>query len=237
MAQRSQPHAPRLSAPDLPPRLEDADPLTRGGDFFQVRWTALDAQTDAAHAALTECAVLGASVERLDLTGATLVDVDVRDLRASALSARSARLRRVRITGGRIGTLDLSDTEIDEVELRGVRIDYVSLAAARIADLLIADCTIGALDLPQATVTRMAFADTGPTTSTPAGCGRRSWICAVWRPCPTSTRHRCGARPCHRARSNTSPRRWPLLSASASSTDLAGQPLSHSRLPPAPEGG
>ena len=127
MAQRSQPHAPRLSAPDLPLHLEDAARLTRGGDFFQVRWTALDAQTDAAHAALTECALIGASVERLDLTGASLVDVDVRDLRASSLGARSARLRRVRITGGRIGTLDLADTEIDEVELRGVRIDYVSL--------------------------------------------------------------------------------------------------------------
>ena len=159
MAQRSQPHAPRLSAPDLPPHLEDASPLTRAGDFFQVRWTTLDAQTDAAHATLTECAVVGASVDRLDLTGASLVDVDVADLRASALSARSARLRRVRITGGRIGTLDLADTDIDEVELRGVRIDYVSLAAARITDLLIADCTIGTLDLPQATVTRMAFAD------------------------------------------------------------------------------
>jgi len=159
MAQRSRPLAPRLSAPDLPPHLADGPPPARGGDFFQVRWTSLESQTDAAHAVLTECALSGASVERLDLTGATLVDVEVRDLRASTLSARSARLRRVRITGGRIGTLDLADAEIDEVELRGVRIDYASLAAARIADLLIADCTIGTLDLPQATVARMAFAD------------------------------------------------------------------------------
>jgi uncharacterized protein YjbI with pentapeptide repeats len=159
MAQRSHPLPPRLSAPDLPPHLEDGRPPARGGDFFQVKWAALAVETDAAHAVLTECALSGASVERLDLTGATLVDVEVRDLRASTLSARSARLRRVRITGGRIGTLDLGDAEIDEVELRGVRIDYASLAAARIADLLIADCTISTLDLPQATVARMAFAD------------------------------------------------------------------------------
>lgn len=159
MAQRSHPLPPRLSPPDLPPHLEDGPPPARGGDFFQVQWASLAEETDAAHAALTECALSGASVERLDLTGATLVDVEVRDLRATTLIARSSRLRRVRITGGRIGTLDLADAEIDEVELRGVRIDYASLAAARIADLLIADCTIGTLDLPQATVARMAFAD------------------------------------------------------------------------------
>ena len=82
--------------------------------------------------------MIEASVERLDLTGATLVDVDVRELRATTLAARSARLRRVRIVGGRIGTLDLADADLDEVELRGVRIDYVSLAAARVSDLLIA---------------------------------------------------------------------------------------------------
>ncbi len=130
---------------------------TRGSDSFQVQWTVLDPLTDAAHATITECTVVSASLERLDLTGATLVDVDIRDLRASTLSGRGARLRRVRITGGRIGTLDLADADLDEVELRGARIDYLSLAAGRIADLLIADCTIGTLDMPQATVTRVGF--------------------------------------------------------------------------------
>ena len=151
--------APRLSAPDLPSRLEDGPQPIRGGDFFQLRWTALDPLTDAAHGAITECSVAGASLERLDLTGTTLVDVQIEGLRATTVAARSARLRRVRIAGGRIGTLDLADADLDEVELRGVRIDYVSLAGARIADLLIADSTIGTLDLPQAGVNRMAFAE------------------------------------------------------------------------------
>jgi uncharacterized protein YjbI with pentapeptide repeats len=153
------PRAPRLSAPDLPPRLEDGPPPSRTGDCYQLRWTTLDPMTDAAHATLTECALVEASVERLDLTGATMVDVDVRDLRATTLTGRGARLRRVRITGGRIGTLDLADADLDEVELRGVRIDYLSLAAARVGDLLIAGCTIGTLDMPQATVLRTAFED------------------------------------------------------------------------------
>jgi len=157
MVLRSQPLAPRLSAPDIPRHLEDGPVPSRGGDALQVRWTALDPLTDAAHATITECTVVDASVERLDLTGATLVDVDVRDLRATTLAGRAARLRRVRITGGRIGTLDLAEAELDEVELRGVRIDYLSFAAGRIADLLIADCTIGALDMPRATLTCVGF--------------------------------------------------------------------------------
>ncbi|SFS05836.1 hypothetical protein SAMN04487846_2031 [Microbacterium sp. cf046] len=151
--------APRLSAPDLPARLEDGPVLARAGDFFQLRWTVLESHTDAAHAEITECELIGPSVERLELTGAVLVDVEVRDLRATTVGGRGARLRRVRIAGGRIGTLDLADADLDEVEMRGVRIDYVSLAGARVADLLIADCTIGTLDIPQATVSRMAFAE------------------------------------------------------------------------------
>lgn len=149
--------APRVSAPDLPRELADGPLPARGEESFQVRWTALDEMTDAAHADLTECAVSDAAVERLDITGASLIDVDVSNLRATAVVGRSARLRRVRFTGGRIGTLDLADVDADEVELRGIRIDYLSLAGARIEDLLITDCTFGTVDLPQAGLVRVAF--------------------------------------------------------------------------------
>ena len=153
------PRAPRVSAPDLPRHLHDGPPLMRGADLFQVGWSTLSADTDAAHASLTECALSGGSVDRLDLTGAVLVDVEVRDLRATTLTARGARLRRVRITGGRIGTLELTDADLDEVELRDVRLDYLSLGAARARDVLIAACTIGTLDVPHASLTRVACED------------------------------------------------------------------------------
>jgi uncharacterized protein YjbI with pentapeptide repeats len=151
--------APRLSAPDLPPVLEEGAEPTRGEESFQLRWTALSPVTDAAHSAITECSLTGASVDRLDLSGATLVDVDIAGLRATAVAGRAARLRRVRIAGGRIGTLDLADAELDEVELRGIRIDYLSLRGARVSDLLISGCTIGTLDVPQARLARVAFDD------------------------------------------------------------------------------
>lgn len=114
---------------------------------------------DAAHAALTECAVVAASVERLDLTGATLVDVEIEQLGATTVNGRDARLRRVRLTGGRIGTLDLTGARVDEVELREVRIDYLSLAGAKVEDLLIAGCTIRTIDLPQAVLSRVRVVD------------------------------------------------------------------------------
>jgi uncharacterized protein YjbI with pentapeptide repeats len=157
MARSASPLAPRVSPPDLPPRLEDGQPLSRDGDYFQLHWSDLEPVTDAAHATITECRLSGAALDRLDLSGASLVDVELSDLRATTVTARASRWRRVRATGGRIGTLDLADADLDEVELRGVRIDYLSLAGGRITDLLVTDCMIGSLDLPQAGVTRTAF--------------------------------------------------------------------------------
>jgi uncharacterized protein YjbI with pentapeptide repeats len=151
--------APRVSPPDLPRDLSEGPPPVRGEESFQVRWAALDAETDASHTALSECELADATVERLDLTGASLVDVEVSALRATILVGRAARLRRVRFTGGRIGTLDLADADMDEVELRGIRIDYLSLAGARVEDLMISDCTIGTLDMPRARLSRVAFRD------------------------------------------------------------------------------
>src|SRR5687768_11396004 len=109
MARRSDvhPQPPRVSPPDLPARLQLAAGLQAHEDHFQLQITDLEPRTDAAHAALTECTVAAASVDRLDLTGATIVDVAIDELRATTLIGREARLRRVRITGGRIGTLDL----------------------------------------------------------------------------------------------------------------------------------
>ena len=157
MARSALPLAPRVSPPDLPPRLEDGPPLSRDGDYFQLHWSALDPVTDASHATITECRLSGPALDRLDLAGASLVDVELFDLRATTVSARGSRWRRVGASGGRIGTLDLADADLDEVELRGVRIDYLSLAGGRIADLVVVDCMIGSLDLPRASATRIAF--------------------------------------------------------------------------------
>src|SRR4051794_5082266 len=98
--------APRVSPPDLPRTLSNGPPPVRGEESFQVRWKTLDEVTDASHSALTECELAGVALERLDLTGASLVDVEVSALRGTVVVGRAARLRRVRFTGGRIGTLD-----------------------------------------------------------------------------------------------------------------------------------
>jgi len=150
------PAAPRVSPPDLPDGFEHAQPR-RGADLLGARLE-LDGHADLAHSALEQC-VIAADADSIDLTGATLLDVDATDLRVASVALRNAGIRRLRITGGRIGTLDLSGTRIDEFELRDARVDYLSLGGAKGTDILITGCTIRTLDLPQAELTRVRFDD------------------------------------------------------------------------------
>ncbi|MDL5350359.1 hypothetical protein [Microbacterium sp. zg-YB36] len=153
----TRPAPPRSAAPDLPARLSATTTIARRADISQSRFEALAGEVDAAHARLVECVFAPASVDRLDLTGATLIDVEIEDLRATTLAAVSGTWRSVRITGGRIGTLDLSRAQLDAVEIRGARIDYLSLGQASAADILIADCVLGTIDIPAAQLDRVRF--------------------------------------------------------------------------------
>lgn len=151
------PLPPRLSAPDLPRVFESVDGLGPRADVLGARVVSLEGHVDAAHSALSESVIAEASVDSLDLTGASLADVEIATLRATELLARDGRWRNVAVIGGRIGTLDLSGAELDSVELRGLRIDYLSLRGAKVRDVLVADCVIGTLDLPLATLSRVRF--------------------------------------------------------------------------------
>ena len=153
---QDRPIAPRVSAPDLPDALEDAVPR-RYADLQRSRLAGLAGDVDLEHASLEECVIAAPSVETLALRGATLIDVEISDIRAVSVVARDATIRRLRVTGGRIGTLDLADAGVAELELRDVRVDYLSFAGARLEDVRIVDSTIRAIDLPQARLTRVAF--------------------------------------------------------------------------------
>lgn len=151
------PAAPRISSPDLPDELEAVSALAPHVDLLGTRIVGLEGAVSGAHARLSECSLATASVDRIDLTGAALTDVEIEDLRAAELVARSGRWRNVRIAGGRIGTVDLAASELDSVELHGVRIDYLSLSQATAADLLVRDCVLRTVDLPLATLARVRF--------------------------------------------------------------------------------
>ena len=146
------PQPPRVSPPDLPEQLDDATGR-RHGDHIGQR---IPLAEDLAHAQFEQCSLSG-TVDRADLTGSTLLDVEIVDARAAALSLKDATIRRLRISGGRIGTLDLSGAHVAELILEHARIDYLSLAAAKVQDGLITDCTVTTLDLPMATLTRVRF--------------------------------------------------------------------------------
>lgn len=148
------PVAPRISPPDLPDELSRGYP-SRNADLHGATLD-LDGEVDLAHSTLDGC-VVAAHAGSIDLTGATVLDVDLAEVRVASLVLRDANVRRLRIRGGRIGTLDLSGSRVEELELRELRIDYLTLGAARAEDLLIVDCTIRALDTPQAELKRVCF--------------------------------------------------------------------------------
>ncbi len=149
--------APRDAAPDLPDHLEPHGGLSPRIELFAARVEGLAGDVAAAHTRLIETRVDGASVDRFDLTGATLTDVAAADLRATEVLDRESAWRNTEIVGGRIATLDAARASWDGVRLQGLRIDYLSLASAEVNDLLVIDCQIGTLDLPQARLTRVAF--------------------------------------------------------------------------------
>ncbi|GAB3598865.1 pentapeptide repeat-containing protein [Microbacterium tumbae] len=148
------PAAPRVTAPDLPPVLAPAAP-SRGADLIAAHLD-LAGDVDLSHATLEQCTV-AAEAGRVDLLGATLLDVDATDVRIASLGLRDAGIRRLRISGGRIGTLDLSGARIDELELRDLRIDYLNLGGARASDMIFADSVVRTLDMPQAELRRVRF--------------------------------------------------------------------------------
>lgn len=148
------PTAPRVSAPDLPSTLVPAHPARRAQ--LTAAQLSLAGDVDLAYADLDQC-TFSADADSIDLTGATLVDVEATDVRATTLVLRNANLRRVRISGGRIGTLDLSGTHVSELTLRDLRVEYLTFGGARLHDVLIEDCRLRALDMPQAEIARLAF--------------------------------------------------------------------------------
>ncbi len=160
MARRTTaPTPPRDHTPDLPPRLEEHTGLAPRADVVGAQVTLDAGDTDAAHGRIAESRLAAASVGRLDLTGATLTDVVVTDLRAVELVSRDGTWRNVVVEGGRIGTLDALRAEWDGVTLRSVRIDYLSLPSAALGDVRIVGCEVGTLDVPEARLTRVRFDD------------------------------------------------------------------------------
>ncbi|MGH3689238.1 MAG: pentapeptide repeat-containing protein [Microbacterium sp.] len=160
------PAPPRTTAPDLPPVLEPASPA-RSTDLIAASLE-LTGTVDLAYATLEQCTVR-ADADAVDLTGATVIDVEMSDARIAALRMRDTGVRRLRISGGRIGTLDLSDARISELELRDVRIDYLNLGAAKVTDLEITGCAIRTIDMPRAELTRVRFTATSSDEVDPRG--------------------------------------------------------------------
>ncbi|WP_314424921.1 pentapeptide repeat-containing protein [uncultured Microbacterium sp.] len=160
------PAPPRVSPPDLPAVFHGEAPA-RGVDLLAAQLS-LSEKVDLAHASLEQCRI-SADADSVDLSGATLIDVEIVDARIASIRLRDASIRRLRIAGGRLGTLDLSGARIDELAIHGVRIDYLNLGGARAVDVEVSDCGIRTLDMPQAELTRVRFSESTSDEVDPRG--------------------------------------------------------------------
>lgn len=156
MARPSLPLGPRVSAPDVPSELVDGQ-LRRRGELHAAWVQHTTGVVDATHSHISDSRLSTIVVESLDLTGCSLTDVDIDELRGVTVTSRESRWQSVRITGGRVATLDLSRSDLIGVEIRGLRIDYLSMAGSTASDLLFVDCVIGAWDAPQSKLSRVRF--------------------------------------------------------------------------------
>ncbi|CAN7295796.1 hypothetical protein LJR045_001481 [Microbacterium sp. LjRoot45] len=159
MARRDDPAPPRDSTPDLPPMLEPVTRLVPRGEVHAARIDGLDGEVDASHAELVETLWEAPTLDRLDLTGARIVDSRIADARVTVVVGRDARWRNVEIDGGRLGTVDLQRAELDGVTFRGIRIDYLGSPSAHLAHVRFVGCRFGTIDLPEARAERVAFED------------------------------------------------------------------------------
>lgn len=167
MARTSEsPAPPRVSAPDVPPVLDLATPR-RSADLIAAR-IELSGAVDLAYAMLEQCRV-SADADTVDLTSATLLDVEISGARIASLRMRDTNVRRLRISGGRIGTLDLSEARISELELNDVRVEYLNLGGAKVSDLEVSGCAIRTIDMPLSTLTRVRFTATSSDEVDPRG--------------------------------------------------------------------
>lgn len=149
---------PRILPLDLPGEFESAPAVPPRGELFGVRVAGLSGDLASDHARVIESRVGPLSAGRWTFAGATLTDVVLDDVSATALSVTDARWRQVEWTGGRVAALDAVRAEWNGVHVRGVRFDYVNLASAKLTDVLFTDCVFATVDLPEAELSRVAFA-------------------------------------------------------------------------------
>ncbi len=148
---------PRILPLDLPREFAAASAVAARSELFGARVGDLSGDLTSDHARVIESSVGPVAAGRWSFAGATLTDVSLHDVSATALAATEARWRQVEWTGGRVAALDAVRVEWDGVHVRGVRFEYVNLASAKLTDVLFTDCVFATIDLPEAELTRVAF--------------------------------------------------------------------------------
>ncbi|HEX8106004.1 MAG TPA: pentapeptide repeat-containing protein [Solirubrobacteraceae bacterium] len=134
--------------------------LIDGARHAGERWA--DATPDLAAGEAEGVRLEGCALERVDLTGARLPGLELRDCRLTGCSlanvlALRADLVRVELRGCRLTGLDLAEVAGGDVLLEGCRADLSSLRFAKLTRATFRDCLLARADLGGADLRGAAF--------------------------------------------------------------------------------
>lgn len=151
------PRRPEVSLPAL--RQHDGG-LAAEGDHDAVELADLDlTAADGAGATFLECAVRRCTLDRARLRRARLVDTVLEEVRGVGMDLSEATLRDVELRDARCGSLRLGGGDLRRVLVRGGKFDYLALRQARLVDVTFAGCVLVEPDFSGARLERVAFVD------------------------------------------------------------------------------
>lgn len=139
----------------------DAGRLRAGGVLDGLRFDSIElGDDDLTGASLLDCELVDVRAHGARLQGSSLAEVIIERLDAPVLHAARARWRGVSIADSRVGSLDVAGAVWQSVLVRGCKLGYVNLRGADVTNVRFEDCVIDELDLATATLSRVGFAGT-----------------------------------------------------------------------------
>ncbi|MDF9715404.1 pentapeptide repeat-containing protein [Nocardioides sp. ChNu-153] len=153
--------APRIEAPYLE-RLADgsADDLRPRADLEAMQVSEVRVEhLDLDGAVLTDVRLRDLAAHETDLGGARLTGVGLEGVDLTVVRASRGQWRDVEVTG-RLGSMEAYESRWRSVHLVGCKLGFVNLRGAELVDVALTDCVVEELDLADARLSRVRLSGT-----------------------------------------------------------------------------
>ncbi|WP_369207849.1 pentapeptide repeat-containing protein [Streptomyces sp. PU-14G] len=149
---------PQVNLPELRP-FEGAG-LEPDGDYDGVRFEGLDLSgTDGGGATLLDVGMYSCALDEARLARLRVIDSVLEGVWGVGMDLAGAELRDVELRDARLGGVQLHGSRLNRVLVRGGKIDYLNLRQARLTDVTFEGCVLNEPDFGGASLERVAFRD------------------------------------------------------------------------------